>query len=322
VAKTLVTGGAGFIGSHLCESLLRRGEELVVVDNFDSFYPCQAKRSNIRAIEQSGSIRFYERDIRDQEGLNAIFSKERPDAVIHLAARAGVRDSIQAPQLYVDINVNGTLNVLEAMRQNGVTRLVFGSSSSVYGGVRETPFREDQPTVSICPYAATKAAGEGLCSTYSEIWGFSIVCCRFFTVYGPRQRPDMAISRFARAIAARQPITIYGDGSSARDYTFVADIVDGIVRALDVKCKFEIVNLGSTRPIRLSQLIEVLAKNLNAIPEIKYAASQPGEPYLTLADISKATKLLGYLPATQFEEGIREFVLWDSQQVQAVSVTA
>ncbi|MGA2115773.1 MAG: GDP-mannose 4,6-dehydratase [Bryobacteraceae bacterium] len=308
--KTLITGGAGFIGSHLCEALLAQGDQVVIVDNFDAFYPAELKHRNLRAARQSPGLRLHHVDIRNAGALNSVFEAERPSSVVHIAARAGVRDSLSNPGIYLDVNVNGTLNVLEAMRKNQIRRLVFASSSSVYGGVRETPYQESQLIVPISPYAASKVAGEALCSAYAEAWGFNVVCCRFFTVYGPRQRPDMAIAKFARLMEAGQPIKVFGDGTTARDYTFVADIVGGITKALSLNCKYEVINLGSMAPIPLSRVIQALSSSLEITPAINYLPVPPGEPLVTLASTAKANRLLGWEPKTEFESGIHQYIAW------------
>jgi UDP-glucuronate 4-epimerase len=310
MSKILITGGAGFIGSHLCEALLAQGDQVVIVDNFDDFYAPELKHSNLRAVRQSSALSLHEIDIRNAAALNIVFETERPSSVVHMAARAGVRESLVNPRIYLDVNANGTLNVLEAMRKNQVRKLIFASSSSVYGGVREIPYHETQLIVPISPYAASKAAGEALCSAYAETWGFDIVSCRFFTVYGPRQRPDMAIARFARLMELGEAITVYGDGSSARDYTFVADIVSGLLSALRLNCRHEVLNLGSSVPITLNRVIETLSLSLGVTPRIDYQPLQPGETVVTLANTAKANRLLGFEPRTQFENGIRQFVAW------------
>jgi len=308
--RVLVTGGAGFIGSHVVEDLVRSGHSVVCLDNFDDFYDPGVKRANLTVSARSGSVRLVEGDLRDQASLDRCFS-ESIDVVIHLAARAGVRPSLLQPDLYYDVNVMGTIRLLETMRRHGVHRLLFASSSSVYGNNRKTPFAEtDNVDLPISPYAATKKAGELLCHTYHHLYGFDIFCLRFFTVYGPRQRPEMAIHQFARRILGGQPITIYGDGTSRRDYTYIADIVSGINGCLRSLKGFEILNLGESRTVTLSGLVDLLEEAIGAKAVLVREPMQPGDVLVTYADIEKARRLVGYDPQWPLEKGIREFVTW------------
>jgi len=313
--QILVTGGAGFIGSHLCERLLREGHRVACVDNFDPFYAPSLKRRNIAAALQQPGFTLQEVDIREYGPLRACFAAQKPEVVVHLAARAGVRPSIQDPQLYTEINVGGTVNVLEACREAGVPRLIFGSSSSVYGAAAAVPFREEDPAVQpISPYAATKRAGELLCYTYHHLYGLKTTCLRFFTVYGPRQRPDLAIHRFTRLIDAGEPIPMFGDGTSQRDYTYVDDIIDGVARSLEHVFDYEIINLGESRTVELRYLISLIEDALGRRAQVQPLPPQPGDVPRTYADVSKARRLLGYEPTTPIEVGIRKFVEWYRHQ--------
>jgi len=312
----LLTGGAGFIGSHLSEALLRRGLQLSVVDNLDDFYSPAAKRANLEEVRKVGNFEFCELDLCDFDALRQAISKLRPDTIIHLAARAGVRPSIENPQLYERVNVAGTVNLLEAARQVSVKRFIFGSSSSVYGVTNRVPFVEDDPCLRpISPYAATKLAGEFFCHTYAHLYGLSTVCLRFFTVYGPRQRPDLAIRKFTSLMESGQPIPVFGDGSMGRDYTFVDDIVAGVLAALDYQfppgsTPFDIFNLGNSHPVSLNQLIETLERVTGRVAIRDQRGLQPGDVPITWANIDKATQMLGYRPATALEEGLEKFVRW------------
>lgn len=309
----LVTGGAGFIGAHLVRNLLDEGVwQVAVVDNFNEFYSPEIKRENIRAFLENPNFRLYETDICDDESLAKVFSENKFDAVVHLAAWAGVRPSLMNPKLYARVNVGGTLNLLELTREFGIKQFVFGSSSSVYGESKEIPFSEkaviNKP---ISPYAATKAAGELLCHTYSHLYDFRTVCLRFFTVYGAGQRPDLAIHKFSRLISEEQPIPVFGDGTTRRDYTFVDDIIQGVRAAIDYdKSNHEIFNLGESQTVELRQLIELLEKNLGKKAIIDRQPMQPGDVPQTFADISKARELLNYNPHTKIEEGIKRFTDW------------
>ncbi len=312
----LLTGGAGFIGSHVAEALLRRGLQLTVVDSLDDFYSPAAKRANLQEVRKAGNFSFFELDLCDFDALRQAISHLRPDTIIHLAARAGVRPSIENPQLYERVNVGGTVNLLELARQMGVQRFIFGSSSSVYGVTNRIPFVEDDPCLRpISPYAATKLAGEFFCHTYVHLYGISVVCLRFFTVYGPRQRPDLAIRKFASLMEAGKPIPVFGDGSMGRDYTFVDDIVAGVLASLDYEfppgeTPFDIFNLGNSHPVSLNELIEMLERvtGHSAIRDQK--PLQPGDVPITWASIEKASRMLGYRPATPMAEGLEKFVRW------------
>ena len=310
--KFLVTGGAGFIGSHLVDYLLAsEAGRVVVIDDFNDFYQPAIKRANIAAHLKHPAYRLIEADIRDDEKLAGIFREESFDAIVHLAARAGVRPSLAEARLYQETNIAGTLNLLELARLHGIRKFIFGSSSSVYGPTAVPPFREDAPLAPISPYAATKAAGELLAHTYSHLYNLPIVCLRFFTVYGARQRPDLAIHKFARLMAARKPIPVFGDGSSERDFTYVDDIIQGIAAALRYEATpFEIINLGEQHTITLARLIELLEAELSIEAIIDRRSAQPGDLPRTHADISKARQLLGYEPSTPIEAGIKKFVAW------------
>jgi UDP-glucuronate 4-epimerase len=307
----LITGGAGFIGSHLAQRLLREGKRLAIVDNLDDYYPAELKRANLGEVKASGEFQFFPTDIRDGESLREVFATFKPDAVIHLAARPGVRQSFAQPEVYTSINVLGTTQVLEISRQSGVKRIVFASSSSVYGYLSRAPFREDA-TIShpLSIYAATKVAGEAVAFTYSHAYDTSVVCVRLFTVYGPRQRPDLAIRKFAGMIIDGKEVPIFGDGSLERDYTYIDDIVDGILRALDAPGKFDVYNIGNSHPVRVDEMVDTLGRALGKPALKKFIPTPAGEMILTHADLTKATQFLGYSPKVRFEEGIRRFAEW------------
>jgi len=312
----LVTGGAGFIGSHLVDRLLAEGDwRVTVIDDFNDFYEPTIKRENIRAHLQTARYSLKELDIRDQASLYKVFDKSEFDCIVHLAARAGVRPSLTQPQLYTETNINGTLNLLELARERRIKQFVFGSSSSVYGINAKVPFSEDDPIRQpISPYAATKAAGELLAHTYSHLYGLRCVCLRFFTVYGARQRPDLAIHKFARLLTAGKPIPVFGDGTTRRDYTFIDDIISGVRTAIDYEgTEFEVINLGESRTVELRELIVLLEQELAVKAEIQRQPLQPGDVPQTYADIEKARRLLSYDPQTPIEEGIRKFVTWFRQ---------
>jgi UDP-glucuronate 4-epimerase len=309
----LITGGAGFIGSHLVDRLLSEGQwRISVLDDFNDFYDPAIKRSNAIRHQNEPNYRLIEADIRDSSALKKIFAENAFDCIAHLAARAGVRPSLQQPLLYVETNINGTMNLLQLAREKGVEQFVFGSSSSVYGINAKVPFSEEDPIRQpISPYAATKAAGELLCHTYTHLYGIRCVCLRFFTVYGPRQRPDLAIHKFAKLISQDQPIPVFGDGTTRRDYTFIDDIISGVRAAIDYsESDYEVFNLGESRTVELRELISLLEKELGATARIDRQPLQPGDVPQTFADISKARQLLSYDPQTQIEEGIRRFVEW------------
>ena len=315
--RILVTGGAGFIGSHVSEALLRRGDRVLALDCFHPFYDPTLKRLNVKAVYRAhpdGAFALCEADIRDQQALTLAFESFQPEAVIHLADCAGVRPSIEHPEEYFDVNLMGTVRLMDAMAEHNVTRLVFASSSSVYGNNVKTPFSESDPVDHpISPYAATKKAGELAAHTWHHLKGLSCACLRFFTVYGPRQRPDLAITKFANLMLEGKPIPFYGDGSTRRDYTYVDDIVDGVVRALDwteEPGRYDVFNLGESRTISLSEMVETLERALGVKAEITRLPAQPGDVNRTWADIQKAREILGYNPSTPFEEGIEQFVRW------------
>ncbi len=313
----LLTGGAGFIGSHVAEALLRGGARLAVVDNLDTFYSPSWKKANLESIRKIGAFEFFERDICSADAMREVFASARPDSVIHLAARAGVRPSIEQPRLYEQVNVAGTVNLLDLCREFRVERLIFGSSSSVYGATSRVPFSEEQAGLRpISPYAATKLACELLCYTYAHLYQLPVMALRFFTVYGPRQRPDLAIHKFVARIEAAKPLPIFGDGESGRDYTYIDDIVAGVLASLDYNFSstdgppFEICNLGNSHPVKLSELVCMLERATGKKAIVQREPPQQGDVPLTWADISKAEKLLGYHPQTSLEEGLKKFVAW------------
>lgn len=309
--KILITGAAGFIGSHTADTLLKRGDTVIAVDNFNTYYSPKDKKSNTESAKKHKNYTQYTADILDIEGMKAIFKQTAPDKVIHLAARAGVRPSLEYPQLYADVNIKGLINMLELSREFKVGNFVFGSSSSVYGANKKVPFAETDPVNSpISPYAATKRAGELMCATYHHLYSLNISCMRFFTVYGPRGRPDMAPYKFTKAIIEGKEITMYGDGTTKRDYTYIDDIVSGIIAALDKNYPFEIFNLGNSKTVSLKQFIETIERAVGKKAKIKKMPLQPGDVTITYADVTKSRKLLGYDPKTSIDEGIRNFVEW------------
>ena len=309
----LITGGVGFIGSQTAEFLLQRGDRVIALDAFNFSYDPIHKEHNAQILQKYEQFRLVRGDIRDVSLVDGLFASESIDCIIHLAARAGVRPSLLEPSSYMDINITGTMNLLEAMRKYNVDHMVFASSSSVYGSRTEGPFREtDNVDIPASPYAATKKACELLCANWNYLYGTHMTCLRFFTVYGPRQRPEMAIHLFAAKIAKGEEITMFGDGSSIRDYTFIEDIVQGVVAAVDRKLGFEIINLGNSNPIRLDHLIESIAEVVQKKPIIKQLPDQPGDVPMTFADVSKAMTLLDYNPQTKIVDGIRKF--WDWKQ--------
>jgi UDP-glucuronate 4-epimerase len=306
----LVTGGAGFIGSHLVEALLIPQNRISVIDDFNDFYDPLIKEKNLERIRTR--INIHRLDIRNKKAVRAVVSAEKPDAIVHLAARAGVRPSVQDPELYLDTNVKGTFHLLEAAKATGIRRFIFASSSSVYGASAEVPFREDQVlTQTLSPYAATKLAGEHLCSTYSYLYGLRVVCLRFFTVYGPRQRPDLAIHKFTKLIHSGKPIDVYGDGTARRDFTYIDDIIQGILASLEYEqAPFDIFNLGENDTVEVRKMITDIEAALGRTAIINLLPPVPGDMPLTYADISKARQLLGYVPKTRIREGVRKFVEW------------
>lgn len=315
--KALVTGGAGFIGSHLCDRLRREDVEVVVLDNFDSFYEPALKRRNLRHLENDSRFRLVEGDIRDEDLVNGLFARERFDTVFHLAARAGVRPSLLEPRLYQDVNVTGTVTLLEAARVNRVGCFVFGSSSSVYGNNKKVPFAEDDPVDHpISPYAASKKAGELVAHTYHHLYGLDICCLRFFTVYGPRQRPEMAIHKFTRLISQGRPVPRFGSGETVRDYTYVDDIVDGVMAAAEKSRGYRVYNLGESLTTPLSRLIELIQESVGREADVQAEPAQPGDVECTYADVTRARSDLGYAPSVPVEEGIPRFVTWYRREVQ------
>ncbi|HEV7367017.1 MAG TPA: NAD-dependent epimerase/dehydratase family protein [Gemmatimonadales bacterium] len=313
MTRVLVTGAAGFIGSHLVEALSAQGEEVVGVDNFDPFYPRRAKERNLADIGQPAGFSFREQDMLDVGAMRALLT---PDTVIvHLAAKAGVRPSLADPVGYARANVSGTAAVLEAARQAGVSRIVFGSSSSVYGDSTPVPFREDAVAVQpVSPYAATKRAGELFLHSVAPIYGFRAASLRFFTVYGPRQRPDLAIHAFTRTMVEGRTVTLFGDGSQSRDYTYCDDIVAGIISAIawtgTAPVGVDTFNLGGNRPIATEAMVDEIARAVGVKPKIEWGPMQPGDVQRTAADLTKSKSVLGYEPKTPFPEGIRRFVRW------------
>ncbi|MCJ7776710.1 MAG: GDP-mannose 4,6-dehydratase [Sedimentisphaerales bacterium] len=312
--KVLVTGAAGFIGSHLSERLLDDGWTVVGVDNFDDFYDPQIKRRNIKSCLENKNFQLVEADIRNIAAMDKAVSDD-VEIVVHLAARAGVRPSIEQPVLYADVNVNGTAVLLQAAKKHKVKKFIFGSSSSVYGNNKKVPFSEnDNVDFPISPYAATKKACELICHTYHHLYGISITCLRFFTVYGPRQRPDLAIHKFARLIEQGKPIPIYGDGTMMRDFTYIDDIIDGTLAAMKKCTGFNIYNLGESNPVSVNDLVVEIEKALGKKAVKKYLPPQPGDVECTYADITKAAKELGYRPSTTIQAGLAKFTAWLRQQ--------
>jgi UDP-glucuronate 4-epimerase len=306
----LVTGGAGFIGSQLCEKLIDMGYYVVNIDNFNDYYNPHIKLINITNAQKFTNYSIIRGDIRNNDILDKVFTKYKIDMVIHLAALAGVRNSIESPNEYIDVDIRGTVNLLEHCRKYDIKKLVFASSSSVYG-IREMPFTEDLNIDSQASiYAAAKAAGELCCRTYNNLYGIEIICLRFFTVYGPRQRPEMAIHKFTRLIDEDKEIMIFGNGSTSRDYTYIDDIINGIVLACDYDCNFEIFNLGNSMTVSINELIELIEKKLGKEANKKYVSIQNGDVINTCADISKARRLLNFIPQVSIEAGIERFVNW------------
>jgi UDP-glucuronate 4-epimerase len=309
----LITGGAGFIGSHLVDRLLVEGGwRIVIVDDLNDFYSPEIKRATLSRVLDHPAVEFVEADIRNKGALQSVFESASFDTIVHLAARAGVRPSLAEPELYAETNINGTLNLLQLAREFGVKQFVFGSSSSVYGVNCKVPFAEGDPTRNpISPYAATKASGELLCHTFSHLYDIRTVCLRFFTVYGARQRPDLAIHKFCRLITEGKPIQMFGDGTTRRDYTYIDDIIEGVRASMDYTgAMHEVFNLGESETTELKRLIELLEDSLGIEAVIDRQPMQPGDVPVTFADISKARQLLGYSPATKIEDGIPKFVEW------------
>jgi len=306
-----ITGGAGFIGSHLCEKLIGLGHKVVCIDNFDDFYSPAVKENNISNVAGSGKFRLYRVDICDLNKLEKVFIENDIEIIIHLAAKAGVRPSINNPLLYEKVNVKGTINLLECCRKHNVRKFIFASSSSVYGGNKKVPFSEsDRVDCPISPYAATKRAGELISYTYHSLYGLSIFCLRFFTVYGPRQRPEMAIHKFTRQIISGGKVDIYGDGSSMRDYTYIDDVVSGIINSAGKVKGFEIINLGNSQTVRLIELVKLIEVATGKKADLEFLDNQPGDVPVTFADIRKARKMLKYSPETNIRQGLENFIEW------------
>lgn len=311
----LITGGAGFIGSHLADKLLKEGNRVIVVDNFCDFYNPKIKEDNVKHNLNNANYTLKKIDIRNREELAKAFDEANVDVVIHLAAMAGVRPSIDNPIYYQEVNCVGTQNILEEMKAHNVKKLVMASSSSVYGNCKEVPFKEDMVVdFAISPYAATKKANEVMTHVYHKLFDFNVIMLRFFTVFGPRQRPDLAINKFTRLMLNNEPIPMFGDGTTSRDYTYVEDIVSGIEKSIEYvnsnKDVYEILNLGNSSPVSLKEMINTIAEVLGKTPNIEELPMQPGDVEKTFADISKAKKLIGYEPKTSFRQGIENFVKW------------
>ena len=311
----LITGGAGFIGSSLADDLLEKNNRVVVIDNFCDFYDPQIKENNIKNALKNDNYKLYRGDIRDKKLLNKIFSENNIEVVVHLAAMAGVRPSIENPVLYQEVNCLGTQNILECMKEKRIMNLVMASSSSVYGNSKTVPFKEsDIVDFAISPYAATKKANEVMTHVYHKLYNMNVIMLRFFTVYGPRQRPDLAINKFTRLMLEGKKIPMFGDGSTSRDYTYIGDIVDGIERSVNYCLNnsnvYEILNLGNSSPVSLKEMINIIGKCLNVVPDIEELPMQPGDVVRTYACIDKAKDMIGYNPQTPFEEGIKKFVKW------------
>lgn len=323
MSKILVTGGAGFIGSHVVERLLKSGRSVICLDNFDPFYDAQIKRRNLEWARQQPGFMLVEGDIRDQSLLKDLFAHHEVHQVFHAAAKAGVRPSLQDPFIYEEVNVRGTLNLLAGAVQRGVKSFVFASSSSVYGANTKVPFSEEDPVDQpISPYAATKKACELLCYTYHHLYGLPITCLRFFTVYGPRQRPEMAIHKFTRLIVRGEAIPIYGDGTSRRDYTYIDDAVDAVLKALNREDAFEVINIGESKTVSLLDLVALLEERLGKKAILEHLALQPGDVPETWADLKKAKRLLGYAPSTDIRSGIQKFVEWYNSKERRGKVCA
>ncbi len=311
--KILITGAAGFIGSHLAERLLADGHTVIAVDNFDDFYDPRIKRRNISRCIDRENFRLVEADIRDADAMGKAVA-DGVEVIAHLAAKAGVRPSIAQPLLYADVNVNGTMVLLEAATKHNIKKFIFASSSSIYGNNKKVPFSEDDNVdFPISPYAATKKAGELICHTYHHLHAIDITCLRFFTVYGPRQRPDLAIHKFARLIKQGKPIPIYGDGTMMRDFTYIDDIIDGVVAAIAKCAGFNIYNLGESRPITVNDLVRKIEEALGKKAVREFLPAQPGDVERTYADVTKAVEQLGYNPRTTIEAGLAKFVEWFRQ---------
>lgn len=310
-----ITGGAGFIGSSLSDQLLKQGNKVVTIDNFCDFYDPKIKENNILELLKNKNFKIYRNDIRDRQAIKKIFDENNIDIVMHLAAMAGVRPSIENPILYQEVNCMGTQNILEEMREHNITNLVMASSSSVYGNCKKVPFNENMTVdFAISPYAATKKANEVMTHVYHKLYNMNVIMLRFFTVYGPKQRPDLAINKFTRLMLNNEEIPMFGNGLTSRDYTYIDDIVDGIIRAckytIENENVYEILNIGNSEPVTLKEMIATIGKALKKEPKIKQLPMQPGDVDRTYADITKAKELLGYEPKTTFEQGITNFINW------------
>lgn len=317
----LITGGAGFIGSSLIEELLKQGNKVIAIDNFCDFYDTKIKENNIKELVKNKNFKIYRKDIRDRQALKAIFDENDIDIVMHLAAMAGVRPSIENPVLYQEVNCMGTQNLLEEMKAHNVKNLVMASSSSVYGNCKEVPFREDMIVdFAISPYAATKKANEVMTHVYHKLFDMNVIMLRFFTVFGPKQRPDLAINKFTRLMLEGKKIPMFGDGTTSRDYTFIDDIVDGIIKSCNYVMKnkdvYEILNLGNSSPVSLKEMINTIGQALEIKPDIEQLPMQPGDVERTYADISKAKSLIGYEPKTTFKDGIKKFTDWYKENIE------
>ncbi len=312
----LVTGGAGFIGSHLCERLIKDNYGVVCLDNFNDFlYDPKIKEDNINEIKKYPRLRLIKGDILDSKLLDKVFSKYKIERIIHLAALAGVRSSLLSPGDYVDNDIKGTVNLLEKAKENKVKQFIFASSSSVYGMNKKVPFSEkDDVSLQVSPYAAAKRAAEIYCQTYYYLYKIPTVILRFFTVYGPRQRPEMAIHKFTRLMKNDKSIPVYGKGNSSRDYTYIDDIIEGIIKSMKIKSGIEIFNLGNSKTIRLKELIKIIGKNLKAVPKLKELPFQQGDVPITFADISKSKKVLGWSPKISINEGVKKFIKWYNEK--------
>ncbi len=311
----LITGGAGFIGSTLSERLIKEGNKVIAIDNFCDFYDSKIKENNVKELLKNENFKLYRKDIRDRQALKEIFNENNIEIVMHLAAMAGVRPSIENPVLYQEVNCMGTQNILEEMKAHNVKNLVMASSSSVYGNCKEVPFRENMIVdFAISPYAATKKANEVMTHVYHKLFNMNVIMLRFFTVYGPKQRPDLAINKFTRLMLEDKEIPMFGDGSTSRDYTYVDDIVDGIIKSCEYTMNnenvYEILNLGNSSPVSLKEMINTIGKAVGVVPKINQLPMQPGDVERTYADVSKAKVLIGYEPKTTFEQGIQNFVNW------------
>jgi UDP-glucuronate 4-epimerase len=313
--KFMVTGGAGFIGSHTIDALLARGDEVVCVDNFNDYYSPERKRKNLENASSLSSFHLYKADVRDFDAMEQVFASEDPQKVIHLAAMAGVRNSVKEPLLYEEVNVRGTLNLLEVASRRGIANFVLASTSSVYGASKEVPFREDDAAaLPLAPYPATKRACELLAHVYHNLRGLRCAALRFFTAYGPRGRPDMTPYLFTEAISRGQEITLFDNGRPQRDFTYVRDIVDGVLAAADADLEYEIINLGNSKPVIMRDFVTIIEDLLGQKAKIVSPPLPPSEPPLTYADISKARRLLAYNPTTSIQEGMREFIRWYQQE--------